>query len=160
VVVAVGGNLPGRFASVRAGLEAAVAALPTAGFAVTRRSRWWRSAAWPDPGEPAFLNAALLAETRLEPREALAALHAVEAAFGRRREAANAPRTVDLDLIAYADRVVDEPGLTLPHPRAPERLFVVGPLAEIAPDWAWPAGATAAELAARATVGADARPAD
>ena len=89
----------------------------------------------------------------------LEALLQTEAGLGRLRSTANAPRTVDLDLIAHGRRVIDEPGLVLPHPRAADRLFVMGPLAEIAPDWRHPVfGKTAAELAAAATVGQDAHP--
>lgn len=160
MAAAVGGNLPGRHASVRDGLQAAVDALPSASFDVVACSRWWRSAAWPDAADPPFLNAVVLARTRLSPHEALAALRALEALFGRERRRVNAPRTVDLDLIAYGDLQLDDPELTLPHPRARDRLFVMGPLAELVPDWRWPDGATAAILAQRATVGLDARPLD
>ncbi len=87
------------------------------------------------------------------------ALLRVEAAFGRRRGAPNAPRTLDLDLIAHGRAVVDEPGLTLPHPRAHERRFVMGPLAEIAPGWSHPqTGKTAGALAVAASIGSDAAP--
>ena len=89
----------------------------------------------------------------------LTGLLAVETALGRERSERNAPRTLDLDLIAYGREVRAGPGLTLPHPRAHERRFVMGPLAEIAPDWTHPVlGATAAALAAGASVGADASP--
>ncbi len=99
-----------------------------------------------------------LVETTLTPRQTLDALHAIERDFGRVRGDANAARTLDLDLIAFGRAVVDQPGLHLPHPRAHERLFVMGPLAQIAPDWRHPVlGATAAALAALATVGVDAR---
>ena len=148
-VVAVGGNLPGRFASVREGLEAAIGALPEAGLEMVRQSEFVRTTAWPDPADPEYLNAALIVRTRLSPRAVLAALHAVEARFGRVRSAPNAPRTVDLDLIAYDQRTSEDPKLRLPHPRARERRFVLEPLAEIAPDWRFPEGATAAELLAR-----------
>jgi 2-amino-4-hydroxy-6-hydroxymethyldihydropteridine diphosphokinase len=71
----------------------------------------------------------------------------------------NAPRTLDLDLIAYGRQVIDAPGLQVPHPRAHERLFVMGPLAEIAPDWRHPVtGETAEKLASQATIGQDAVP--
>ncbi len=158
-VIALGGNLRGDFASIKAALEVAAARLPQAGFEVVRRSRWWRSAAWPDASEPAFLNGVALARTHLGPLAALQALHRLEAQFGRRRGEANAPRTLDLDLIAHGATVLIGPPLDLPHPRAAERLFVMGPLAEIAPDWRHPvSGATAQALALRATVGRDATP--
>lgn len=160
VVIALGGNLAGEHASCEALLEAALAAFPAHGLTVTARSGWWRSAAWPDPSAPAFVNGVALVETTHPPEETLRALHAIERAFGRERHEANAARTLDLDLIAFGRRVINEPGLTLPHPRAHERLFVMGPLARIAPDWVHPvSGETAADLSARATVGRDATPA-
>ncbi len=159
VVVALGGNLALEGQAVQAVLELAAGRLAAAGLKPVRRSGWWRSAAWPDPTEPPFLNAVAWVETELEPEEVLAALLEIETAFGRRRSVPNAPRTLDLDLIAYGRRVIDEPDLVLPHPRAAERLFVMGPLAEIAPDWRHPiTGERASDLAAHATVGADARP--
>jgi 2-amino-4-hydroxy-6-hydroxymethyldihydropteridine diphosphokinase len=138
-------------------LEAALARFADHGLTVTARSGWWRSAAWPDPSLPPYLNGVALVETDLTARETLEALHAIERAFGRVRAELNAARTLDLDLIAFRRQVIDEPGLHLPHPRAHERLFVMGPLAEIAPGWRHPeSGETAAALAVRASVGADA----
>jgi 2-amino-4-hydroxy-6-hydroxymethyldihydropteridine diphosphokinase len=160
VVVALGSNLKGGFESTQVLLEAALAALEDAGLRVVRQSSWWRSAAWPDPAEPPYLNGVVLVETRLDVAATLEALHALEARFGRTRHEANAARTLDLDLIAHGRQVVDAGGVAVPHPRAAQRLFVMGPLAEIAPDWRHPLyGTTAAELAALATVGADAVPA-
>jgi 2-amino-4-hydroxy-6-hydroxymethyldihydropteridine diphosphokinase len=158
-VIALGGNLPGAYPSMALALAAAAGRLPEAGFKVQAVSRWWRSAAWPDPNDPPYLNGVVLATTELEPEQALRALHDIEAAFGRDRTAANAPRTLDLDLIALGRTVLTGPPLTLPHPRAAERLFVTGPLAEIAPDWVHPVtGETAVELASSATIGQDAVP--
>jgi 2-amino-4-hydroxy-6-hydroxymethyldihydropteridine diphosphokinase len=158
-VIALGGNLPGAYPSMDLALAAAAARLPEAGFTVRAVSRWWRSAAWPDPGDPPFLNGVVLASTDLEPEQALRALHRIEAAFGRDRKAPNAPRTLDLDLIALGRSVLQGPPVTLPHPRAAERLFVMGPLAEIAPGWIHPAlGETAETLASKATIGQDAVP--
>jgi 2-amino-4-hydroxy-6-hydroxymethyldihydropteridine diphosphokinase len=126
---------------------------------VLKRSGWWRSAAWPDPRGPEYRNGIALVEASQPPEALLASLFAVESQFGRRREQPNAPRTLDLDLIAYGRCVLQTPGLILPHPRAHERLFVMGPLAEIAPAWRHPVlGRTAAELAATASVGTDATP--
>jgi 2-amino-4-hydroxy-6-hydroxymethyldihydropteridine diphosphokinase len=157
--VALGSNLAGDYASSEALLEAALARFPSAGLPVLARSGWWRSAAWPDPSGPEYRNGIALVEANRPPAEVLAALLTIEAGLGRQRSLRNAPRTLDLDLIAHGRQVVDAPGLTLPHPRAHERRFVMGPLAEIAPKWIHPVlGRTAAELAESATVGADAEP--
>ena len=159
VVVALGGNLAGAYGTCEALLEAAAARFPEVGLKILKRSGWWRSAAWPDPNAPEYRNGVALVEASSGPAETLAALLALEADLGRERSIRNAPRTLDLDLIAWGRDVVETPGLTLPHPRAHERLFVMGPLAEIAPAWVHPIlGRTAAELAAIATAGADARP--
>ena len=153
-MVALGSNLGGAYGSPLAVLEDALDRLPAAGLKVVRRSSWWRSAAWPDPAAPDYLNGVALVETALSPADTLHALHALEAAFGRERTIRNAPRTLDLDLIAYGRLVSDAPGLRLPHPRAADRLFVMGPLAEIAPAWRDPlTGETAAVLAGRSRPG-------
>jgi 2-amino-4-hydroxy-6-hydroxymethyldihydropteridine diphosphokinase len=162
-LVALGSSLGGRFGSSEAAVEAAIGQIAEAGFQILARSSLWRSASWPDPALPDYINALAIVETSLGPAETLEHLHAIEAEFGRQRAAANvarnAPRALDLDLIAHGRAVIDQPGLVLPHPRAAERLFVMGPLAEIAPDWRHPvSGETARALAARATVGRDARP--
>ncbi|HEY8617663.1 2-amino-4-hydroxy-6-hydroxymethyldihydropteridine diphosphokinase [Phenylobacterium sp.] len=159
MVVALGGNLAGRFASCEALLEAALAQFPRAGLAVVARSGWWRSAAWPDPSAPEYRNGIAIVEAHEDPQSVLDALLRIETALGRERSVRNAPRTLDLDLVSYGRQVIDTPGLTLPHPRAHERRFVMGPLAEILPGWRHPVlGRTAADLAAAAIVGADARP--
>ena len=158
IIVALGGNVAKDGASVRDGLEAALGVFPEEGLYVGRRSRFWRSAAWPDASAPAFLNAVALVDTPLDPAQTLSALHRIEARFGRVRGTPNAPRGLDLDLIAFQRRVCTGP-LVLPHPRAAERLFVMGPLAELLPDWRHPlTGQCAADLAARATIGRDAAP--
>jgi 2-amino-4-hydroxy-6-hydroxymethyldihydropteridine diphosphokinase len=157
-VVALGCSLAGAYPSREALLDAAIEALAPEGLKVAARSSWWTSAAWPDPTAPAYLNGIVLVETMLAAGEVLAALHRIEALFGRVRGEANAPRTLDLDLIAHG-RVVTQDGVVVPHPRAHERLFVMGPLAEIAPRWRHPVGGrTAGELAAAAIVGTDAAP--
>jgi 2-amino-4-hydroxy-6-hydroxymethyldihydropteridine diphosphokinase len=159
VLIALGSSLEGGFDSSEALLEAALDNFPAAGFKVVQRSSWWRSASWPDPALPDYLNGLVIVETRLSPREALQALHGLEATFGRRRDGLNGPRTLDLDLIAHGRAVISVEGLELPHPRAARRRFVMGPLAQIAPDWVHPVlGETARALADKADVGADARP--
>ncbi len=84
--------------------------------------------------QPLFLNAALRGQTTLLPRALLGALIDIEERLGRRRRVRNGPREVDLDLLGYDALAVDEPGLTLPHPRVGARRFVLAPLAEIAAD--------------------------
>ena len=116
---------------------------------LNRRSRLFETPAWPDPADPPFVNAAAAIETGLAPEALLAALHAVEAGFGRRRLERNAPRTLDLDLLAYGGERRDGDGLVLPHPRLSEREFVLAPLADIAPDWPVPGmGRTVAQTLA------------
>jgi 2-amino-4-hydroxy-6-hydroxymethyldihydropteridine diphosphokinase len=84
--------------------------------------------------QPRFVNGAVAIETSLTAREVLDRLLAVERRFGRVRVAGEpAPRTLDLDLLLYGDEEIDEPGLTVPHPRLHERRFVLEPLAELAP---------------------------
>jgi 2-amino-4-hydroxy-6-hydroxymethyldihydropteridine diphosphokinase len=157
VVVALGSNLAGGFSSSKALLAAALEAFEPAGLRVLKRSSWWRSNSWPDTTLPDYLNGVAMVETALDPLATLEMLHALEAQFGRRRGETNAPRTLDLDLIAHGRTIAHGPGLVMPHPRAAERRFVMGPLAEIAPDWVHPVlGETARNLARMAQVGADA----
>jgi 2-amino-4-hydroxy-6-hydroxymethyldihydropteridine diphosphokinase len=159
-IVALGSNLRGVYESSFALLEEVVGRLPPAGFQIVKISKWWRSAAWPNPTDPDYLNGVALVETALAPREAMAALQDLERAFGRRRGPPNAPRTLDLDVIALGRTVLEGEALTLPHPRAHQRGFVMGPLAEIAPEWVHPAlGLTAKALWNAALIGGDSEPA-
>jgi 2-amino-4-hydroxy-6-hydroxymethyldihydropteridine diphosphokinase len=84
--------------------------------------------------QPLYLNAVIVGDTALTAQALLAELLAIEQSFGRERPYAGAPRTLDLDLVLLGDEIVDEPELRLPHPRFRERFFVLGPLAELAPD--------------------------
>ncbi len=159
IVVALGANLRGASASPIGSVEKALVRMEAAGLRVIARSSWWRSAAWPDPSQPDYINAVALVDTALAPAALLATLHGIEQACGRERGERNAARVLDLDLIAHGRIVTSTPSLVLPHPRAAERLFVMGPLAQIAPAWRWPpAGRAASELALAATVGMDATP--
>ena len=162
VFVGIGGNLPSRrFGTPRAVLAAAVAALPSVGVSVRRRSRWFVSAPVPPGDQPDFVNGVLeVATGGLDPAGLLKALHAVEDAFGRERGARNAARVLDLDLLAWGDLVLEGgEGPVLPHPRLHLRAFVLRPLAELAPDWRHPVlGQTATELLASLPPGQRAEP--
>ena len=109
-----------------------LAALP--GTRVLARSKLRRTKPVGYADQPDFVNAVALVETALEPRALLEALLAIEQRHGRRRTIANGPRTLDLDIILYGARVIDEPGLRVPHPRASQRPFVMEPLREVWPD--------------------------
>lgn len=99
--------------------------------------------------QPRFLNAACALETELRPRELLERLLAIERALGRERAGPRfGPRTIDLDLLLYGNETLDEPGLTVPHPRLAERLFVLEPLYELAPDLVLPDGRAVRDLRA------------
>lgn len=157
VIVALGCNDKGAWSDCREALEAALARFRAEGIDVVARSSWWTSLAWPDPTDPPFLNGVVVVRTVLEPHALMATLSRIEDVFGRRRSERNAPRTLDLDLIAHGRLSGDLDGLILPHPRAADRRFVMGPLAEIAPDWSHPLGlGTAQALRDAATVGTDA----
>jgi len=142
--VALGSNLGDRAAN----LNAAIERLLEAGVDVVRVSRFYENPAVGGPaGSPDFLNAVAEVRTTLEPHALLDRLLAVEAELGRVRTVRWAPRTIDLDIILYADRVIQSPRLTVPHPQMHLREFVLAPLAEIAPEAVHPVlKATAREM--------------
>jgi 2-amino-4-hydroxy-6-hydroxymethyldihydropteridine diphosphokinase len=128
--IALGANLEDPVVQVRAGL-AALATLPDTQLLM--QSSLYRTAPVGYADQPDFINAVAAVDTELSPRELLDALLAIELNHGRVRQFANAPRTLDLDVLLYDDVEVNESGLTIPHPRMHERAFVLAPLAEIAP---------------------------
>ncbi len=143
VAIALGSNLGSR----EGHLHAAIAALGP--FIHHLRVSTFHDTAPVGVGpQPTFLNATAVGETSLGARALLDTLLAVERDLGRERPFPGAPRTVDLDLILYADAIIDEaPSLIVPHPRFRERRFVLEPLSEIAPDWRDPVtGRTVEEL--------------
>lgn len=130
VFIGLGSNLAEPQAQLACAL-AALDALP--GCQVLARSSFYRSAPVGYLDQPDFINAVAELATDLAPRPLLDALLGVERQQGRTREFANAPRTLDLDLLLYGDLVLDEPGLSVPHPQMTQRAFVLLPLLEIAP---------------------------
>ncbi len=139
ILVALGANLPSRFGAPKETLQTALKRLEECGVAVLACSRFWKTRPVPVSDQPWFVNAVASVRTELDPAQLLALLHRLEDEFGRVRTVVNAPRLIDLDLIAYGDTVLPpESGLTLPHPRAGERAFVLLPIQDIAPDWTHP----------------------
>ena len=130
-LLALGGNV----GNSRAILDRAIALLCDGkDVRLTARSSDYQTPPWGFKYQPHFVNLAIAVETTLGPRDLLARAQEVELRLGRDRthEKRNGPRTADIDIIAYDDVTMDEPNLTLPHPRLFERAFVLVPLAEIA----------------------------
>jgi len=138
ILIALGANLPSPVhGGPRATLEAALAALDQASLSVVARSAWYETAPVPVSDQPWYVNGVAAVATPLGPADVLRALHRIEDAFGRVRAEVNAPRVLDLDLLAYDD-IVSTDWPVLPHPRLHERAFVLRPLADVAPDWRHP----------------------
>lgn len=153
VAVALGANLGDRAASLGRAIDALGVVL--SGLRVSSLHQT-APVGVPLP-HPDYLNAAVVGRTSLAPRDLLDALLAIERRLGRTRPGPGAPRLIDLDLVLYGDRVIDEPGLQVPHPRFRERAFVLRPLAEIAPGMRDPvSGRTVAELVRQLPLGASA----
>ena len=148
VFVALGSNLGDREAHLRRALRALRA---TRGIEWLEVSRIYETDPVGPPPQGPYLNAVAAIETGLEPRALLERLLQIEAEEGRiRRGDRGGARTLDLDLLLFADRCIDEDALVVPHPRMHERGFVLEPLCELAPQWVHPlSGETIAELAAR-----------
>jgi 2-amino-4-hydroxy-6-hydroxymethyldihydropteridine diphosphokinase len=142
--IALGSNLDDPPAQIRGALTTLAAMLETR---LVRHSSFYRNPPVGYLDQPEFVNAVAEIRTRLAPRELLDQIHALERNHGRTRDVPNAPRTLDLDILLYGDLVVDEPGLTIPHPRMLERAFVLVPLAELAPETMVPGKGRVADLA-------------
>ena len=152
VLIALGGNV----GDVRATFQKAIANICGMTQGVLKaRSSDYSTPPWGDEQQAPFINACIEIETALDPHALLFTLHKIESRFGRdrARERRWGPRTLDLDLIAYDDVAMQEPELTLPHPRAFERAFVLVPLAEIVPDRIIAGQSVASALARLSTEG-------
>jgi 2-amino-4-hydroxy-6-hydroxymethyldihydropteridine diphosphokinase len=154
--IALGSNLGDRAAHLREALRALAGA---GGVELLAASRLYESEPLGPPQGP-YLNAVARLRTSLAPRALLELLHGIEARAGRARGSARwTARTLDLDLLSYADWCLEEPDLVVPHPRLHERSFVLEPLRELAPGLLHPKlGATVAELAERVHDPSGARP--
>ena len=121
------GDVAGSFVEALRRLAAAP------GARLARVSSVYRTPPWGKLDQPSFLNMAALIETKAPARALLALCLDIERAMGRRRLERWGPRTIDIDILTYGDKRIDEPDLKVPHPRLCERAFALAPLAEIAP---------------------------
>jgi 2-amino-4-hydroxy-6-hydroxymethyldihydropteridine diphosphokinase len=150
VVLALGSNLGDRYDILQGGADA-IAGLE--GVHVEAVSPVYETVPVGGPPQPDYLNAVVLIRTTLPSRELLGELHEIEAAFERVRLVRWGPRTLDIDIVTVDGETSDDPDLTLPHPRAHERAFVLAPWHDVAPDAVLPGYGPVAELLARADRG-------
>lgn len=150
ILVALGSNSNGPWGSPEETVERALRRLDQGGIRLMRASRLVVTAPFGVTDQPDFVNAVAEIETALGPEALLAALHAIEREAGRERTLRWGPRTLDLDLLDHHGAIRHAPPPVLPHPGIAERIFVLAPIAEIAPQWRHPGtGLTAAEMLER-----------
>ncbi len=138
ILIGLGANLPSDYGTPAETLEEAKKELERKDIKIVNASQTYLSAPVPLSDTPWYANAVLSVETALASLDLLDTLSDIETAFGRVRSYRNAPRVLDLDIIAYHNEIQEENRLTLPHPRMQNRAFVLKPLQEIAPKWEHP----------------------
>jgi len=146
VAIALGSNLGNRLENLQGGIDALFDA---PGLGMVAVSPVYETAPVGGPPQPDYLNALLIATTTLPAHAVLERCHGVEAVFGRVRDEVWGPRTLDLDILVYGDVVSDGPELTLPHPRAHERAFVLAPWLDVDPDAEIPGWGRVSDLLAK-----------
>jgi 2-amino-4-hydroxy-6-hydroxymethyldihydropteridine diphosphokinase len=129
IYLSLGSNLGDRLSNLRK----AISLLPPK-VSINQQSSVYETEPWGYTDQPTFLNQVIRAETDLEPIDLLALLKSIETSMRRKETFRFGPRLIDLDILFYDDFVMEEPQLTIPHPRITERAFILVPLAEIAPD--------------------------
>ena len=134
-VIALGANI----GEPKENLDLAIALLREA-TDVQLVSSYYTTAPVGGPEQPDYLNAVCIIDSELPAMDLLSLLHGIEKSLGRERIEHWGPRTIDLDLLTWADAVVDEPDLQIPHPRLADRRFALLPLQELVPNWLTPVG--------------------
>ena len=134
VYLGIGSNLGNRIKNIKF----AIAELQISNLQIIKISSFYESLSWPNSKKPRFINIVVKVQTNLNPFELLKICNKIELKLGRKRSIKNAPRTCDIDLIDYNGSLTSTKILTLPHPRAHLRNFVLYPLKEINPNWKHP----------------------
>ncbi|MGW6010767.1 2-amino-4-hydroxy-6-hydroxymethyldihydropteridine diphosphokinase [Streptomyces sp. NPDC055210] len=149
-VISLGSNLGNRLETLQGAIDALE---DTPGVRVKAVSPVYETEPWgvETDSQPSYFNAVIVLKTTLPPSSLLERAHAVEEAFHRVRDEHWGPRTIDVDIVAYADVVSDDPTLTLPHPRAHERAFVLAPWHDVEPEAQLPGRGPVAQLLAAVT---------
>jgi 2-amino-4-hydroxy-6-hydroxymethyldihydropteridine diphosphokinase len=149
-VISLGSNLGNRLETIQGAIDALE---DTPGVRIKAVSPVYETEPWGvEPGsQPSYFNAIVVLKTTLPPSSLLERAHAVEEAFHRVRDERWGARTLDVDIVAYAEVVSDDPHLTLPHPRAHERAFVLAPWHDLEPEAQLPGRGTVADLLAGVT---------
>jgi dihydropteroate synthase len=138
IFIALGANLPSEFGSPYATIKRAVSEISKNDMAILYQSPVYLTAPVPISDQPWYHNAVIGVTTKKSPEQLIQILQSIETKFGRVRTERNAPRLIDLDIVSYHDAVLNSDELTIPHPRAHERAFVLCPLRDIAPNWIHP----------------------
>lgn len=140
IYLAIGSNLPSAaYGEPQANCEAAISLLEASGITIQACSPWYESQPIPASEQPNFVNGVAAVSSSLSAQAMLEAGQSIENKLGRARPAAiNAARILDIDIIDWNGQSIQEAALEIPHPRLSERLFVLGPLRDIAPDWRHP----------------------
>ena len=139
VIIGIGGNIQTEDGThpIKVGMKA-ISLLKEHSIKVTVQSSWYESEPIPQSDQPNFFNCIIFANTILSELDVLDSLHEIEHKLGRRRKEANEARVIDLDLIAYSNKVLSNKEIIVPHPRAHQRRFVMEPLAELDKNWVHP----------------------
>lgn len=134
IYLLIGGNMGDRMQN----LSLAVAHIRKDVGKILKLSGVYETAAWGNTQQPDFLNQVLLIKTKLSPRELMDNVLSIEKKMGRVRNLKNASRIIDIDILFFNDEIIDQPGLSVPHPEIPNRRFVLIPLSELNPGFLHP----------------------
>ncbi len=133
VYIGIGSNLGNRIDNI----EKAKYYLTINGINILRSSRYYETPSWPDPSKPKFINIVIKSDTRISPKNFLKVSKLIEYKLGRKKKFLNSPRTCDIDIISYRNKVISGK-IKIPHERMSKRNFVLIPLFEIAPNFVHP----------------------